>query len=153
MINDISHGRRPLRPTDPNQNQWLHDSVWDTITTCWKNEPACRYELSVVYEIFSRSRPYDTQNAKSDKPGNLNVQSRKNPTIAERTHVGTGQQQRANLLPRIASLLCLRDSEPEIERLVNEMDKGGPPLPPSSDPMANMSCSVSRVIPSRIGNA
>jgi hypothetical protein len=53
MIADIRDGERPSRPTDPSQNQWLQDHIWDTITTCWNNKPEQRCELSVVHHILS----------------------------------------------------------------------------------------------------
>ena len=123
LIDDIRSGQRPLRPTNPSRNQWLQDPVWDAIVTCWKNEPALRYELSVVHDVFS--------NAKLDK-----------------------QEQRGKLIPRIASLFqFLRLSEPEIERLVDQMDKvGSSTFLLSSRPMANARCSASRITLSRIGN-
>jgi hypothetical protein len=74
MINDITDGKRPSRPTDPIQNQWLRNRVWDTITICWREEPVSRCELSILYDVFSKPSPHDTQ---PDKPGDLNVQNRK----------------------------------------------------------------------------
>jgi hypothetical protein len=57
--------------------------------------------------------------------------------------VETGPQQRGKLLPRIASLFqFLRDSEPGIERVVNEMDKVASTC--NFPPMANTDCSVWR---------
>jgi hypothetical protein len=119
VVDDIRRGKRPPRPRDPSQDQGLQDRVWDTIATCWNNEPADRYELSVVYDIFSTPGPQDTQNAKSDKP-----------------------EQRIKIIPRIASLFqSLRNSKPEIERIVDEMDKVGPSTIPSH-PMADGGRSV-----------
>ena len=60
MITDIRDGKRPFRPTDPSQNQWLQDRIWDTITTCWNDEPERRCELSVVHHILSTPSPWDT---------------------------------------------------------------------------------------------
>ena len=55
--------------------------------------------------------------------------------------VETGPQQRVKLLPRVASLFqFLRDSEPGIERVVNEMDKVASTC--NFPPMANTDCSV-----------
>ena len=59
LITHIRCGKRPSRPTDPSQNRWLQDRVWDTITTCWSNEPQQRCELSVVHHIFSTPGPQD----------------------------------------------------------------------------------------------
>ena len=53
MINNIRRAKRPLRPTNPVQNRWLQDHIWDAITTCWNNEPAYRCELSVLCHVFS----------------------------------------------------------------------------------------------------
>jgi hypothetical protein len=60
VTNNIRHGKRPSRPTDPNQNQWLQDHIWDTITTCWSEKPQQRHKLSVVHHIFSMPSPQDT---------------------------------------------------------------------------------------------
>jgi hypothetical protein len=104
LVKDIRDDKRPPRPTDSNQNRRLQDPVWDTIATCWNKKPEQRYKLSVMYHVFSSLSPQDAQNAKSDKP-----------------------ERRVKLIPRITSLFqFLRDSEPEIERLVNEMDKVRP---------------------------
>jgi hypothetical protein len=59
MVNDIIHGKRPPRPTDPTQNRWLQDHVWGMITTCWSKKPEQRCELSVVYRVFSTPSPKD----------------------------------------------------------------------------------------------
>jgi hypothetical protein len=78
VIADIRSGKRPSRPTDPSQNQWLQDCIWDTITTCWNDEPKQRYELSVVYRVFSG---YSLQ----DALGNFNTHNDRNLMIAERS--------------------------------------------------------------------
>jgi hypothetical protein len=83
IIKDIRHGKRPPRPRDANQNRWLQDPVWDAISTCWKNEPAYRYELSVVYEIFSTPNSQGTQGAKPEKSGDLCLRNSGNLTITE----------------------------------------------------------------------
>jgi hypothetical protein len=58
--------------------------------------------------------------------------------------IETGLQQRGKFLPRIASLFqFLRDSEPGIERVVNEMDKVASTR--TLPPMANTDCSVWRI--------
>ena len=59
VITNVKHSKQPPRPTDPNQNQWLQDRVWDTITTCWSDKPQQRCELSVVHHIFSTSSSQD----------------------------------------------------------------------------------------------
>ena len=130
IIVDIERGKRPSRPRNSSQNRWLQDPVWDTITTCWSDEPEERHELSVVYQIFSEYGQRDTWNVKL---GDLYTYHSRHQTKAETSHIETGQQQRGRFLPRIASLFqFLREPEPEIERSVSEMDKAGlsnPPLP------------------------
>ena len=122
VITCITRGKKPSRPTDPTQNQWLHDPVWDTITTCWSDKPKRRCELSVVHHVFSTS---GLQNAEPDKPGGANVQI-KSSDNQKVPNVGTGLRQRGKLLPRIASLFrSPRGSEPEIEKSIDEMDKAG----------------------------
>jgi hypothetical protein len=112
VINDIKLGKRPSRPTDPGQNQWLQDPVWDTITTCWSDEPGRRHKLPVVHRVFSE---YDRRD--------LSIQVGRNPTI-QVLDIEPGLQQRGRVLPRIASLFqSLWVSQPEIERLVSEIDK------------------------------
>jgi hypothetical protein len=59
MITHIKSGQRPPRPLDPTQNQWSHDRVWDTITTCWSEKPQRRCELSVMSHVFSTPRRQD----------------------------------------------------------------------------------------------
>ena len=106
VVADIVLGKRPPRPGEPSQNQWLQDPVWDTITACWSDKPEQRPKLSVVYDVFLK---YGRREARNAEPGKV--------------------------LPRITSLLqFLRNSEPEIERNVGEMDKAGsstspPPIP------------------------
>ena len=57
---------------------------------------------------------------------------------------GSGpRQQSGNILPRIASFFqALRDSESDIQRHVNEIDKVGHAIVQSSHFKANMSCSA-----------
>jgi hypothetical protein len=52
-ITGTKPSERPPRPTDPDQNLWLHDQIWDMITICWSNEPRRRCELSVMHHVFS----------------------------------------------------------------------------------------------------
>jgi hypothetical protein len=55
----------------------------------------------------------------------MNVQIKRNDS-SKGPNIGTGLRQRGKLLPRITSLFqFLRGSEPEIERIVDEMDKAG----------------------------
>jgi hypothetical protein len=125
VIANIRLGKRPPRPTDPSQNQWLQDRIWDTITTCWSDKPEQRYELSVVYRVFSE---YGQREDQDVEQSNLNTHRDRDLKISD---IETGQQQRGGFLPRIASLFqFLRESEPEIERSVGEMDKAGFPPPP-----------------------
>ena len=55
----MKYGKRPPRPTNRSQNQWLQDRVWDVITVCWNNKPQWRCGLSVVYYAFSTPSPQD----------------------------------------------------------------------------------------------
>ena len=71
VIKSIRNAKRPPWPMDPSRSRWLQDSVWDTIATCWSNEPEQRRELSKVYYVFSTSSPQGAQNTKSDRPGNF----------------------------------------------------------------------------------
>jgi hypothetical protein len=57
MIKNIRRGERPSRPTDPSQNQWLQDNIWDIIRICWSSKPQHRCELSVVHHVFSTPDP------------------------------------------------------------------------------------------------
>jgi hypothetical protein len=116
----IRRGERPSRPTDPTQNRWLDDPVWDVITTCWSDKPNQRCELSVVHRVFSTS---SLQYPNPDKPGDTNVQIERNDN-QKVPNIGPEVRQRGKLPPRIASLFqFLRGSEQEIERSVGEMDK------------------------------
>ena len=84
VIKDIRNGKRPPRPRDSNQNRWLQDPIWDAISTCWKNEPANRYQLSVVHEVFSTPSAQDAQSVKSGKSGDSRLRNSANFTISER---------------------------------------------------------------------
>jgi len=96
--------KRGVRPSRPRWNRWLWDAVWDTITAGWHHEPEQRRDLPAMHNVFL--------------------------TFGE-----SGPQQLGNLIPQIAFIFqLLRDSEPEIQVRVNEMDKVGssdlPLLPP-----------------------
>jgi hypothetical protein len=78
IATNIRRGKRPSRPMDPSQNQWLHNRVWDTITTCWGDKPEQRYELFVVYPVF-------LEYGWRGPLGNLNTRKDRNLTIAERS--------------------------------------------------------------------
>jgi len=72
------------------------------ITTCWNKDPAKRWEVATVRKLFSTLGPREV----------LDVEE--------------GQQRRGRFLPRITSIFqFLQVPEPEIERIVNEMDKAG----------------------------
>jgi hypothetical protein len=118
---DIRRGKRPSRRWGPGRNRQLHNAVWDTIKTCWSDKPEQRCELSVVYKIFSE---YGRQETRNIEPGDLNTRHNGHLIAAEMSCVEIGQQQRGRFIPRITSLFqFLRESEPEIERNVSEMDK------------------------------
>lgn len=61
---DIGYHVRPRRPTDPSQNRWLQDPVWDVITTGWNRKPEQRCELSAMYRVFSKHSRQEAQNVK-----------------------------------------------------------------------------------------
>jgi len=128
VTSHIRFGKRPPRPRNQDANRWLQDRIWDMIMTCWSKDPKKRWEVHAVHELFSTSGPLEVQN------------------------IEAGQQQRRRLLLRIISLFQpLRDPEPGIESLVNEMDEAGSfafPTPPE----ANTNRSVWRISPCRIGN-
>jgi hypothetical protein len=128
MAYNITYGKRPSRPTDPSQNKWLQDPVWDAIMTCWSDTPKQRYELSIVYHVFSGDGQLEAGNVRL---GELNTHHNRDLTTAG---IEAGPQQRRRFFPQITSLFqFLRESEPEIEKSVGEMDKAGffafPPLP------------------------
>ena len=62
IVWDISSGARPSHPTDPNQNQWMPDRVWDVITTGWRHKPKHRCKLPVVGHVFSTSSQREVRN-------------------------------------------------------------------------------------------
>jgi len=98
----IQFGGRPLRPRNQDANRWLRRRVWVMITTCWNKDPVKRWEVPAMRELFSTLGPREV----------LNVEA--------------GQQRRGGFLPRITSLFqFLQAPEPEVERIVNEMDEAG----------------------------
>lgn len=130
ICNDVQGGVRPSRPTDPSQNQWLQDHVWDMIIAGWHREPKQRCELHVLYPVFFTPDQQEAQNVKTGE-------SKKIPNVETRL------RRRGSFLPRIASFFqFLRDSESETQRQVDEMDKAGPTPPRFPYPKANVSCSV-----------
>lgn len=129
IVRRITSGARPSRPTDRDQNRWLRDPVWDVITTCWRDEPRGRCELSVMHDTFLTSSRWEAQNAKLDDSNDQQPEPHDNRKVA---NAETGLQQLGKMLPRITSLFqFLRDSKPEIERRVNEMDKVSPSVVPT----------------------
>ena len=94
MITRIRTGKRPSRPTDASQNQWLQDPTWDVITAGWRDQPTRRCELTVMRDIF----------------------------VAGTSQIP--KRQRAKIIPRIASFFqFLQNSESEIQRQVNKMNE------------------------------
>jgi len=75
--NRIRGGERPSRPTDPSQNRWLQDPIWDVITTGWSHEPEKRCELSVMHDAFV------TTSQQGVYSGDLNDQDDRNLTITK----------------------------------------------------------------------
>ena len=73
IITHIRSGARPSRPTDPSQNRWLHDLVWDEITTGWSHKKDQRSQLSVMYNAFSTSA--SQQGVRNVKLGNVYAQN------------------------------------------------------------------------------
>jgi len=55
MITNVRAGKRPSRPTDSGQSQWLQDPVWDIITSGWHDRPEKRCQLSDLDSTFSLS--------------------------------------------------------------------------------------------------
>jgi hypothetical protein len=49
------------------QKKLLQDPVWDAITTCWSSKPEQRYELSIVYQVFSKSGQQGAKQGDSSK--------------------------------------------------------------------------------------
>ena len=76
----IRHGARPSRPTDPTQNRWLPDPVWDVITTSWSHKPEHRCELPVVYRAFSTSSQQDVE---SVEPGDSTTRNGRGAAMTE----------------------------------------------------------------------
>lgn len=132
----IKSGERPSRPTTPDSIRWLQDRVWVMITACWNEDPKIRYEVAMMYELFSTLSLQEVQKVQSD--------------------IKTGGQQRPSGIfrPRITSLFqFLLVSEPEIKRIVNEMDERlEDPNMPDRDRLKLLNelckkCSRHRVIP------
>ena len=74
----VRRGERPSRPTDPSQNQWLQDPVWDVISTGWRQKPKQRCSLSALHHQLSTS----SQRGRRDtKLSDLNTQNDGNLAI------------------------------------------------------------------------
>lgn len=69
---DITNGVRPSRPTDPRQNRWLPDPIWNVIAAGWQHEPRQRCRLSVMSRVFLAPSRRDAQGV---EPGDLNAQN------------------------------------------------------------------------------
>ena len=110
----VRDGPKPFRPPD---NPWLQDPVWDVITAGWSREPKERCDVLSMHRAFlTASRHPDHSFGTGESSGTL--------TIEKGPLAGTGREQRGRLLPRIASFFqFLRDSEPEVQKRVNEMDE------------------------------
>ena len=138
IVEHIKRGVRPPRPADQRRNRWLQDPVWDVITTGWSETPEERCETSVVHRVFLASSntaepihleqpdeeegyPLKQSDVKEESPLLLRShQSNQNQASVTEAR----KKQRRKIIPLIASFFqFLRDSEPEIERRVNEMDK------------------------------
>jgi len=90
------------------------------ITTCWSDDPKKRWEVRAVGQLFLTSSLQEVQNANSGNWNTWNTRDHDRKFL----NIKTGQQRRGRFLPRITSLFqFLQVPEPEIERLVNEMDK------------------------------
>ena len=123
----VGLGERPSRPKDWSQRQWLPDPVWGVIKTGWSHKRDHRGELSIVYRIFWTS----SKQVQDVKVGGSSALSNGNSNGLKVLELETVAERRGKLLPRFASLFqFLRDSEPEIQRRVNEMDMAGPPTFP-----------------------
>ena len=48
----IHAGKRPSRPVNSSQSQWLQDPIWNVITTGWHDRPEQRCKLSAMYHTF-----------------------------------------------------------------------------------------------------
>lgn len=135
IVGHITDGERPSRPMNPSQSRWLPDSVWEVIEVGWRHKSDQRCELSVLHHVFS------TVGRREVQDGELGDLSTENDE-----EVGKPQQ-RGRIIPRITSFFQFRrDSEPEIERHIDEMDKAG--LSAShlvSRPEADMKYSVCRI--------
>lgn len=44
VVHDVFHGRRPLRPSNPE----VTDQIWELIRSCWHQEPSKRSTMAIV---------------------------------------------------------------------------------------------------------
>ena len=138
---------RPPRPTGQRQKQWLQDPVWNASEAGWGHKPERRCRLSVMHHVFLASSitmesVHSEHPNEEESPFERSEEERtslEQPDTKEELSVGTGSYQgtpnqvpgtetwrrrRGKIIPRIASFFqFLRDSESQIERRVNEMDK------------------------------
>ena len=91
-INNLKYLAQPSRPTDPGQNRWMQDRVWDAIVTGWSKEPELRCELSALHHVFLMS---SIQDARPEKQGDLNVQTDRSLTVTENSQ--PSKQGRSNV--------------------------------------------------------
>ena len=128
---------RPSRPTD---RRWLYDSIWYAIEAGWRDKPGRRCTISDIHSAFLEP-PITVELLRLDQPDAKEMPPLEQPNVEEEyplgleshretqnqaPRIGTGRWRRGKILPRIPSFLqFLRDSGPEIERHVNEMDKVG----------------------------
>ena len=105
MVTRIRAGERPSHPKDPSQNRWLQHRVWGVISTGWSHEPEERCGLSDMHHVFSTFPQWEQ--------GDLNT-----------PNAGELQTARQVLGKKISSFFqFLRDTEPEIQKRVNEMNQ------------------------------
>jgi len=124
VVSRIQSGGRPPRPRNQDVNRWLRRRVWDMITTCWNRDPAKRWEVPAIHLLFSR----------------------------EALNVEVGRQRRGRFLPRITSLFqFLQVPEPEIERIVNKMDRVCSSTFPSFPPRLTRTVGIGESCPVRPG--
>ncbi|KAF9789584.1 kinase-like domain-containing protein [Thelephora terrestris] len=106
LIVRIKSGDRPSRPTNLAGSRLMPDDVWDMITSCWNDVPGLRSDISSMYEVFLASSLQEVHRVKTD--------------------IRTGERKRSSkkIRSRLADFFqSLLVSEPEIKRLVNDMDQ------------------------------
>jgi len=63
----IQSGGRPLRPRNQYAKRWLRRIVWDMIMTCWNEDPALRWKVPAMRELFSIGN-INAQNTGNERP-------------------------------------------------------------------------------------